>query len=78
LRRRRKQRKKAKIFEEEKMKMYLHFANIVHRQDEGRGLDKLKMKTIKKYIRDMENRLHYDLAVVDIFHGYTNDTVQYR
>ena len=57
------------MFEEEKMKMDLYLADIVHRQKMKAEADKLKMKKIKKYARDMENRLHYALAAVVILIG---------
>jgi hypothetical protein len=66
LRRRRKQRKEEKIVVEEKMKMKLELVDIVHRQKMKAEPDKLKMKEIKKYARDMENILHYALATIVI------------
>ena len=51
------------------MKMELHLADIVHRQKMKAEADKLKMKKIKKYDWDMENRLHYALAAVVILIG---------
>jgi hypothetical protein len=53
---------KTMMFEEEKINMELHLADIVHRQKMKAYADKLKMKKIKNHICDMENRLHYALA----------------
>jgi hypothetical protein len=53
-----------KIFKEEKLNIEHKLANIIRRQKMKMEEDKLKMKRIKKYARDKENFLHYDLVVV--------------
>jgi hypothetical protein len=44
------------MFEEENMKMELQLKDIVHKQKMKAELDKLKIKKIKKYAPEMENR----------------------
>jgi hypothetical protein len=45
------------------MELELTNINYPHTKDRVK-LDKLKMKKIKKYVRDIENRLHYALAAL--------------
>jgi hypothetical protein len=54
------------MFEEENMKMELQLKDIVHKQKIKADLDKLKIKKIKKYAPEMENRPYYALASVVI------------
>jgi hypothetical protein len=51
------------------MKMNLRLAAIVDRHKMKTEVDKLKMKKIKKYVQNMENRFHYDLVAIVILIG---------
>jgi hypothetical protein len=55
-----------KRFEKENVKIEHNLADIIHRQKMKAEEDKLKLNKIKKYTRDMENCLHYALAIVVI------------
>jgi hypothetical protein len=66
---------KAKMFEEEKVKIEHNVADIICRQKMKMEEDNLKMKKIKKYAHDKENCLHYDLVVVVVIISVENSHV---
>ena len=60
---------RAKMFEEEKMKLELDMAEFIDGHKKKAHEDRLKMKKIKKIARGKENSLHYALAAVVILLG---------
>ena len=57
---------KVKRLEDEKMEMQLQLADLVHDNKRKAEEAKLKLKKIRKYVRDKENHLLYALAALVI------------